>query len=447
MARPRADGKPPRPTIKIRLTDKRVKDAKAHPTERTLIYDNVPGFCLQIEASGHKAYKLRYVFFKRKRTFHIGAVDEFKTVDDARALAYKLILEVKDGKDPQADRAVQRCTGTYKEHVALYLEWKIGETPKSFNQVEDYLGRMLPTWGSVPTASIDFNVVDALYTRRKNEHPATARNLISHLSGLFSFLIRKKLIPGPNPCHDVQRKKPNKRTRVMQDSEFPLFWSALDHVHPVRARALKALLFTGQRSSEITHMRFEHIAKVTLQLTKDQRDALSNGGREAPESVSGHVWQMPGQPSKDWDHHTKQGTWPGTKTGADHEIWLPRSVMALIGEGDHGFVFADKRGGPCTNLPSIMRRVCAAMGLTKGNYIVPHDLRRTHGTRVRSVGFSRAQMDAIQNHSDGGVGSIYDQWPALFEFWQIQTRTTKRLLELAKPTGELSHMQDEQNRI
>ena len=40
----------------------------------------------------------------------------------------------------------------------------------------------------------------------------------------------------------------------------------------------------------------------------------------------------------------------------------------------------------------------------------PHGLRRTHGTTVTSLGFTREQMNRIQNHKEGGITQIYDRF-------------------------------------
>jgi hypothetical protein len=41
--------------------------------------------------------------------------------------------------------------------------------------------------------------------------------------------------------------------------------------------------------------------------------------------------------------------------------------------------------------------------------VTPHDLRRTHGTRITALGFGRDAMNRIQNHKEGGIGSVYDR--------------------------------------
>ena len=39
----------------------------------------------------------------------------------------------------------------------------------------------------------------------------------------------------------------------------------------------------------------------------------------------------------------------------------------------------------------------------------PHDLRRTHGSTITALGFGRDAMNRIQNHSEGGISTVYDR--------------------------------------
>jgi hypothetical protein len=61
----------------------------------------------------------------------------------------------------------------------------------------------------------------------------------------------------------------------------------------------------------------------------------------------------------------------------------------------------------------------------------PHDLRRTHGSTVTSLGFGREAMNRIQNHRDGGIASVYDRHGYADENKQIMEAVCSRILTLA----------------
>jgi len=76
----------------------------------------------------------------------------------------------------------------------------------------------------------------------------TANQVMASASAIFSWAIRKE-IGGVkiNPCHNIERNQTRKRTRILSDSELPLFWKKFDSVGLMRSRALMTILLTGQR--------------------------------------------------------------------------------------------------------------------------------------------------------------------------------------------------------
>src|SRR5262249_36231787 len=181
---------------------------------------------------------------------------------------------------------------------------------------------------------------------------------------IFSWAMKQEVI-AVNPCHGIDRNATTSRERVLSDSELPRFWAAFDNAGRA-GTALKLILLLGQRPGEVGHMRAEHI-------------------------VDGW-WEMPGQPT---------GDWPGTKNGQSHRVWLPEPVQALLREVPNGNLAAPKALAP------VMHAICRELGIT--DKVTPHDLRRTHGTKITALGFGRDAMNRVQNHKEGGIASVYDR--------------------------------------
>jgi integrase len=195
-----------------------------------------------------------------------------------------------------------------------------------------------------------------------------------------------------NPCRGVERNATVSRERVLSDGELPLFWRAFGDAG-VPGVALRVLLLTGQRPGEVTHMRYDHI---------------TDGW-----------WTLPGAP----DAATG---WPGTKNAQTHRIWLPKAVQDIIADlhcGDD-FVF-----GQSLELTATMRNICSQLAVTRAT---PHDLRRTHGTTVTSLGFGRDAMNRVQNHKEGGIASVYDRHQYADENKRVMEAVASRLLMLAR---------------
>jgi integrase len=180
-----------------------------------------------------------------------------------------------------------------------------------------------------------------------------------------------------------------------------LFWSAFASTKdPIHGVALKVLLLTGQRPGEVIHMRREHI-------------------------VDGW-WQMPGKA-------VPALKWPGTKNGEPHRVWLPAAVQAMLKDLDPeaktGFVFPGVRGATISKVNETMQAICASLGITEK--VTPHDLRRTHGTTIASLGFGSEAMNRIQNHKDRGTGSVYNRHQYATENKRIMEAVAVRILALA----------------
>src|SRR5262249_10766612 len=168
----------------------------------------------------------------------------------------------------------------------------------------------------------------------------------------------------------------------------------------VASTALKLILLTGQRPGEVGHMQREHI-----------KDGW---------------WELPGGPDP------KSG-WPGTKNGKTHRVWLPRAAQALLAELEEvatGHVLVSARGYPVSSLDAAMRTICGEPGIAEE--VTPHDLRRTHGSTITSLGFGRDAMNRIQNHREGGIASVYDRYSYAEETLRIMEAVAAHIIALAQ---------------
>ena len=227
------------------------------------------------------------------------------------------------------------------------------------------------------------------------EAPIVANQTLAAVSAVFTWATKEELVAG-NPCRGVDRNATKSRERVLADSEVPRFWAAFDDAGLVAGSALKAILLMGQRPGEVAHMRREHI-----------KDGW---------------WEMPGAP-------VPALSWPGTKNGASHRVWLPAPAQALLAElSDGGFVFPGARGRSA-RLDKAMRVICAKLGVERAT---PHDLRRTFSTTVTGLGFGREALNRVTNHREGGIASVYDRHGYAEENKRIMEATAARIMSLVE---------------
>jgi len=406
MPRPRKDGKPARQANKRKLTDLYVQNLQRNPPAHSLLtWDtDEKRLALLVRPSGHASYKVIYSFHGRPRWYTIGDHDDI-SLADARKEAQKIKYQVRiEGKDPQAEKKAKRSLGTFEELATRYVEERAKKKNKSWRQADALVKKhLLPRWGKMPAHTISRD--DVKRTIRQIKAPIVANQTLAAASAIFSWAIDQEIDDiKENPCRRVDRNKTKSRERVLANSEVPKFWSAFDSAGLIKSAALKMILLTGQRPGEVCHMRHEHI-------------------------VDGW-WQMPGAPMPDLD-------WPGTKNGENHRIWLPAAAWELIRQvngGDEvkdGFVFAASRGRPVARLEDAMKAIWTELGVERAT---PHDLRRTHGTKIAALGFGRDAMNRIQNHKEGGIASVYDRHGYADEIKKIMETVAAAFMSLVQRT-------------
>ena len=368
---------------------------KVRPQARAfLVWDtDQKGLAVQVQPSGYCAFKLIYRHRNRSRWFHIGDAKAIGLADARTKAAELMLAVVRDGKDPAAEKRIGREFTSFGALASRYLEEHAKRKNKSWKQADAHVRRhLLPAWGELDASTISRSDVRAVLA--KITAPIVANQTLASASAIFSWAIRQEILAN-NPARGVERNTTTSRERILSDSEIPIFWRAFGEAGMV-GKALKVLLLVGQRPGEVAHMRREHV-------------------------VDGW-WTLPGTP----DAATE---WPGTKNAQTHRVWLPLPVRDIIAEqndSDSGFVF-----GKAVALPAAMQRVCNQL---KQPRATPHDLRRTHGTKVTALGFGRDAMNRIQNHREGGIASVYDRHQYADENKRIMETVASRLLALAEGT-------------
>jgi integrase len=405
---PQPRRRPKRAARKLRLTELKVRKARAG-SNAAILWDAVQrGLALRIQPTGGKSWYCVYSRQGRPRWLRLGHADAIGLAD-ARTLAAEAMLAVARGKDPAAERKAERGAGTFAELHDRYLNQHAKKHNKSWRQADALVRRFaLPRWGKLQAASITRGDVKTMMAGI--EAPIVANQTLAAISAVFSWAAKEEIVDA-NPCKLVARNEVRSRDRVLAASELPKVWTAFANAGPVVGGALKVILLTGQRPGEVAHMRREHI-----------KDGW---------------WQMPGAPMSEW---------PGTKNGAAHRVWLPQAVRDLIGDDEGaGYVFMNARGGAVNGLDDAMRDICRKLGIERAT---PHDLRRTHGSTITALGFGRDAMNRIQNHREGGIADVYDRHHYEAETKTIMEAVATRLIVLAegrpddnvvpltRPTGE-----------
>lgn len=399
MPRSRRDGLPPATPVRTKLSEVFIR--KLEPRNAAyLVWDTYQrGLAIQVQSTGHKSWKCIYSFNGRPRWYTIGNADAIGLAD-ARKLAGELAYKVAQGADPCADKKAARGKGNFGEVAARYVNEHAKLRNKSWRQADALVQRhLLPRWAKLQANTITRQDVRAAI--QAIAAPIVANQTLHAASAIFKWAVREEIVQ-MNPCALIERNPTHSRERVLSNTELPRFWQAFEKAGLYKSAALKVILLTGQRPGEVRHMRREHV-------------------------VDGW-WEMPGQPDPKLD-------WPGTKNGQSHRVWLPQPAVKLLSElpDDEPQFFR------AVTLDDAMRQICSfltkeakALGLPEPARVTPHDLRRTHGTTIAALGFGRDAMNRIQNHIDGGIGSVYDRHQYAEENKRIMEAVAERLLMLVQ---------------
>jgi integrase len=254
--------------------------------------------------------------------------------------------------------------------------------------------------------------------------------LLASISAVYGFGLNDPRFRShitSNPCLGIANAKRDKslksvaRSRVLKDSEIPPFWDHWIQAGPQRCLALQLILLTGQRPGEVCHMQREH-----LDIGEHSFDRIAADGTTKLASHAGAWWSLPGQP---------EGIWPGTKNGQNHKVWLTPMALEIALE----LLEARRASGSylTDDLSAVMRKVSAELGVDPAR---PHDLRRTHGTMITRLGFTRDAMNRIQNHREGGIGSVYDQHEYADEARRVQAAVSARIARLVSDEDKILYL-------
>lgn len=392
MPRSRQDGTPAASPNRRKFNDLLLKRLKPRASTFRMWDTQQRGLLVQVQPSGNKIWKVVYHFGGRARWYTIGPTNAI-ALADARRIAARIMLAVLEGRDPQADRTAERSKGTFEELAARYVNEHAKKNNKSWAQADRLVQRYLvPKWGKLQAANIARSDVETLLAGIAA--PVLANQVLASASAIFSWAVKKSIV-SVNPCSLAARNPTKDRERVLSDEELPQFWNAFDDAGLVRGSALKMLLLLGQRPGEIICMHRDHIA--------------ADGW-----------WTLPGEPVAELN-------WPGTKNKQTHRVWLPepaQKLLALLDDGTGGRVFAGE------NTFAIARAMRLACKKLKAERATPHDLRRTHGTTIAALGFGRDCMNRIQNHKEGGIGSVYDRHSYAAENKKVMDAVATRIILL-----------------
>lgn len=246
--------------------------------------DTLKGFGISIQQKS-MSFILQYRNqYGQQKYYTIGRVGVL-TADEARKIAKDKLAGITKNEDPASERQDDKNTLTINQLCDWYLKSGIAhKKPKTIvDNISSINNHIKPLLGNTPIKTINRGILESFIAdvtsgekikiRTKSDKPRglvvvrggkfAAKKALELLSAMFEFAIAHDKID-KNPAHGVKTPAYNTRDVFLDVDEIRKFGELLsDPVvyseHTTGVNALKLLLLTGCRKSEITTLKWEYI--------------------------------------------------------------------------------------------------------------------------------------------------------------------------------------------
>jgi integrase len=274
-----------------RLTKRAVDAARAGAQDYVLWDKELSGFGLRVKATSIKTYIVQYKYHGRSHRLSIGRHGIF-TPEQARKEAMNLLRSVKLGRNPAAERAADRHGETVADLCERYLTHhaRVHKRHSSVQSDESLIRCIIrPRLGTRRVRDLERQDVWTLH-QALVDTPYRANRALALLSKMLNVAELWGLRPdGTNPCRHVARYAERPRRRYLSAAELTELGTVLSEADRTRTEtqavvaAIRLLLFTGCRLSEVLTLCWEHVdlARGVLALPESktgQKDVILNPG-------------------------------------------------------------------------------------------------------------------------------------------------------------------------
>jgi integrase len=368
-----------------------IKSVEALSAGDTIWDERLKGFGCRRQTNA-ASYVLKYRVNGRQQFLTLGQHGPL-TPDTARKKAKRILGQVANGQDPQAEKAEAKSNaantlGALVEDYLAYAEKK--QRPRYFKETKRHLTKR---WKALHSVSV-FHLTRRQVSTRLREIEAKHGKAATYqarvaLSTLFKWAVGEGY-ELTNPVAGTNKPKTSKpRKRVLTDAELAEIWAACGDDD--YGRIVRLLMLTAQRRDEV--------------------------GGMLRQEINNDLWTIPGE---------------RTKNHREHILPLSKTAKAIISTAlrstNRDFAFGNgprKKGGKdrgysgwSKSKAALDLRILEARQKLLGDKAKPlpnwrlHDLRRTADTVMCDrLGVFPHIVEAVLNHVSGhkkGVAGVYN---------------------------------------
>lgn len=211
-----------------------------------------------------RVYMVKYRSQGRQRWYTIGKHGSPWTPELARREAKRILGLVAEGKDPADKKRKDRSAPTISALAERFLEEHVASKAKdrTYTEYKRLIERVVtPELGRLKVDEVRSSDIEKLHLKFRAT-PYQANRLVALLSKMFNWSGRRG---ERNPCIGVERFAEQKRWRYLSSAELARLGAALLHTEQVRltspyvVAAIRLLVFTGARLTEILTLRWDHV--------------------------------------------------------------------------------------------------------------------------------------------------------------------------------------------
>jgi integrase len=366
--------------MSTRITLQSVKAAKP-ASKRYVVWDaTIKGFGLRVSPEGRKTYVVKTRVAGRQVFISLGEHGSPLTPDMARGEALQALGRARTGVNPAPAKRAERHAGLNVEELCreylvsveagrVLTKWSV---PKAASTLMNDRGRIarhiIPLIGSRKVRDITRQDVEKLRddvragktatderTRKRGRAivtggPGAATRALGLLGGIFAFALARGYCDH-NPVKGVQRFRDGKQERFLSPAELERLGKALSAAeaegkNPFAIAAIRLLVLTGCRKSELLNLKWSHVDQVYACL---RLPASKTGAKVVPLGAAAlalleSLPRLAGNPY----------VFPGAKAGG-HLVGLPRLFEGIRRRAElsdlrlhdlrHSFASAGAAGG------------------------------------------------------------------------------------------------------
>lgn len=237
-------------------------------------YEDGGGLRLIVSTGGSKRWVLRFTILGKRREMGLGKYPDV-SLADAREKAKTFRLQAADGVDPiEARKNEPEATPTFTSCAARYIRahrrsWKNAKHARQWVRTLKTYAR--PVIGEKLVDAIDTSHIQEILSPIWHTKTETAKRIQGRIENVLDYAAAHKFRDPVNPARwrghlDKLLPKPTKVKKVkhhpaMPYVEVPAFMEELEQNDSISAKALRFLILTATRTSEVLQAQWKEIGQ------------------------------------------------------------------------------------------------------------------------------------------------------------------------------------------